>query len=366
VELVEEYYSTDPDATYVDLEILKSRLTRKYPKHEELLNAWLSDIDPVSIPNVLREYAELRLKSVGEQLGTKLINGDHNQQTLEVLQQYQFLLEKKEEALYKARTESEIAIGMSYEEVFNSIKPENLIKVYPKILNEHLDGGIPKGSHVVVFARPETGKSMFCINMAAKFLEDGARVLYLGNEDPMRSMLQRFLCRMSGKTKQEFDKNPGEYYEVAKAKGYDNLVFISMSPGSISEVGLHIANYKPDVVVVDQMRNLHTPKALTKVESYEYIAQSLRSLYKKHDIVGFSITQAGDSAHNKLVLEQGDVDFSNTGIPATADLMIGIGCNPQYEQLNQRMISLPKNKVSGMHASFAVRVNPQLSMVLSV
>jgi hypothetical protein len=79
-----------------------------------------------------------------------------------------------------------------------------------------------------------------------------------------------------------------------------------------------------------------------------------------------SVTQAGDSANNKEILDMGDVDFSNTGIPAQADVMIGMGVTPALDQQGVRMLSLPKNKIGGDHSNFLVRINPFLSRVTSI
>ena len=79
-----------------------------------------------------------------------------------------------------------------------------------------------------------------------------------------------------------------------------------------------------------------------------------------------SVTQAGDSAENKAVLSMGDVDFSNTGIPSQADLMIGMGANYEHQKAGEIVISLPKNKISGKHEYFACMVDPQLSKITSI
>ena len=79
-----------------------------------------------------------------------------------------------------------------------------------------------------------------------------------------------------------------------------------------------------------------------------------------------SVTQGADSCRNKLILDTGDVDSSNVGIPAQADVMIGIGMDATMEAEGTRMLSMPKNKISGNHDAFPVRINPQLSRITSV
>ena len=78
------------------------------------------------------------------------------------------------------------------------------------------------------------------------------------------------------------------------------------------------------------------------------------------------MTQAGDSAARKAVLDLGDVDYSNTGIPAQADLMVGLGANDHHAKNGEIVFSLPKNKISGVHEYFACAVEPQLSKIVSL
>jgi hypothetical protein len=96
----------------------------------------------------------------------------------------------------------------------------------------------------------------------------------------------------------------------------------------------------------------------------EEAATQARTWAKKYSCVVVSVTQAGDSASGKAVLDLGDVDYSNTGIPAQADVMIGIGASEAQRNAGEVMISLPKNKVSGCHEWFACTTEPHLSKIL--
>jgi hypothetical protein len=60
-----------------------------------------------------------------------------------------------------------------------------------------------------------------------------------------------------------------------------------------------------------------------------------------------------------------DVEWSNTGIPGAADLMIGIGVDEEYLATNKRMLSIPKNKVNGRHGAFPVWIDPTKTAFLS-
>ena len=62
----------------------------------------------------------------------------------------------------------------------------------------------------------------------------------------------------------------------------------------------------------------------------------------------------------------GDVDFSNTGIPATADIMLGIGADPSLESIGGRCVTFIKNKISGAHSSVYIRIVSDLSLAKNI
>ena len=102
------------------------------------------------------------------------------------------------------------------------------------------------------------------------------------------------------------------------------------------------------------------------MQKLEKAATAARNLGKSNNVLVVSITQAGDSASGKGPLEMGDVDSSNTGIPAQVDVMVGLGATHDDEQGFRRIVSLPKNKRSGRHEFFPVRIEPQLSNIRSL
>ena len=98
-------------------------------------------------------------------------------------------------------------------------------------------------------------------------------------------------------------------------------------------------------------------KSESRTNQLEAAATFARNMAIKHKMVSISATQAGDSARNKAILDMGDVDYSNTGIPAQADLMIGIGGTEEQESSGIRVLSLCKNKITGQHDNWPVRLN---------
>lgn len=355
---ISSFYDEDSAALSVDKEVLKHTFEQKYEKHAARLNQILIDLEPVSIPNVVKTVLSLKKNKIGMELSHALASG--NETTINRAMNKYITIKEKETV-----EEETTFIQYPIDKVVSSVSRENLIKVYPKDLNERLEGGVPKGTHMLVFARPEVGKSLFSINTTCGFLREGKRALYIGNEDPHDMMLLRFFSNLSGMTRQEIQANPHKAEAIAKEKGYDNLIFASLAPGTIHQVHGLIKKHRPEILVVDQMQNLFAGN-LTKVERLEQVAMELRAVGKMYGIVVLSVCQAADSAGDKLVLGMGDVYFSNTGIPSQIDVMMGIGMDGTHEQNDTRVVTLCKNKITGNHDSFQVKVNRQLSRVYSV
>lgn len=157
--------------------------------------------------------------------------------------------------------------------------------------------------------------------------------------------------------------------EVAKARalenGFGNIIFIAMSPGTVGQIDAFVDRYKPEWFIVDQLRNL-AAKAENRTNQLEANAQGIRNVGKKYNCVNISVTQAGDSAEGKAVLEMGDVDNSNTGIPGACDVLLGMGGTKEQVEKGIRVMSLVKNKVGGNHDSFPVQFNQWLSKFISM
>ncbi|MCK5016220.1 MAG: AAA family ATPase, partial [Candidatus Peribacteraceae bacterium] len=253
----------------------------------------------------------------------------------------------------------------AHEELEYLSDKSNLIRVYPNELNDRIDGGLIPGNSVLVFARPNTGKTQFAINLTRGFIRDGRRVLYLINEEPKRQLLSRMISRLTNKVRTEIYSDVDAAVKEAKKNGLDNFFLEDINPGTFPQIRGLIEKVKPEILVIDQLRNLDV-KSDTRVNQLETAATEARNLAKRYGIVVISMTQAGDSAHNKLALEMNDVDFSNTGIPAQMDLMIGIGINQQFRDQNMRMISIAKNKITSDHSHFPVAVDEALSKMVSV
>lgn len=366
VEHVGEYYVRDAGASHVDPALLTGAICRTLPnpKHQTLFTDLVSDLSQmdVSPANVVTDFIAVRRQAVGSRLASLLAAGKPVEDVRPVLEEYDTwaraeTIEEKKVDLRRGQAVAELVAART--------KEGGLIKVLPRALNERLDGGLLRGHHMLVFARPETGKTMFLVNAIAGFVQQNLNVLYVGNEDPLDDVAMRLVGRLADMTRHEIMDDPERADRDARARGYDRVVMAGMAPGSAKEIDELAAEYKPDVIMVDQLRNLGVGKEDNFTRKLEIAAQQIRAIGQRRRAVTISVTQAGDSASGKSILDMGDVDSSNTGIPAQADVMVGIGMSDEDEANGRRVISLPKNKPGGQHGAFPVLVDPTKSRIRS-
>ena len=367
---VGDYYTRDPDTQHVLPDVLMAQISEsiRNPKHVALFGTLVADAvsAAASAPNVRAAVLMAKQQEVSDKLAQALTTGHGTPQAvdelIEEVKRFRSMtaLEEIEEA------GMEVFADVSLRDlIMRESDPTNLIKVYPQSLNDRLDGGAKRGHHIVVYGRPESMKTGTVINIGAGAVRQGFRVLHFINEDRPEDIIVRKTSNLSGLTKHQIYNDPERAERISYDNGGQNYIVINAKPGSLQEIENEIERYEPDVIIVDQLRNIKV-KADNRVNQLEYAATGVRNIGKKCNVLAISVTQAGDSAEGKAVLDMGDVDYSNTGIPAQADVMIGVGVTPALEAEGRRMFSLPKNKVSGNHDSFPVNVVPPLSRVKNV
>jgi replicative DNA helicase len=351
---VAEYYGLDPGATNVLPTLIRERELGRLTndKHRKPLEEYFDSLPAsVSASNVAADIRELHQRAVGGKLSLALANGAPGDEVAKLIAEY-------------SRSGSNDSGRSSAESLVDVLDTSDLtaeggtdvefIRLWPKSLNQRLDGGAIRGHHVLVYARPETGKTLFAINLCAGFLHQKLGVLYVGNEEPTADIRDRIRGRLLKMPKAFIRANRREAAErLAKA----DLGRLAITEGnSFAQCRAILGGKQFDVVIFDQIRNMRL-KSDSRTAELEAAGIEARAIAKEFGVLVVSITQAGDSATNKVYLEMSDVDSSKTGIPASADLMIALGAN-EAMRLNGTMgISLPKNKLSGLHDRFLATVN---------
>ena len=364
--MIGDYYSRDGTAELVLPEVLAAQIREsvRNQKHVELFDNFLAESVAVGHDiNVRAVVLAAKQQELGDRLAVAITTNSSDVD--ELMKEYKELrsytdIDTASDTGLKVYKGDDLAAALRL-----AFQSNNVIKLYPQSLSDRLDGGASLGHHVTVYGRPESMKSGTAINMLCGGAREGRKGVYFINEDPAASIITRMISNLTGLTKRQIDTDQDRALALAHDSGFGNIVVVDAWPGTLAAITDVVEAEDPQIVVVDQLRNLKV-KADNRVNQLEYAATGVRTLAKQANVLAISVTQAGDSADNKAVLEMGDVDFSNTGIPAQADLMIGVGVTPELEAEGLRVFSLPKNKISGDHSNFPVRVIPQLSRVTSV
>jgi KaiC/GvpD/RAD55 family RecA-like ATPase len=353
-----EQYERDGDLQEITPSTLRSQIERRFGEGsmaDSVMDFVASFPKDTSAINVVEEYRLVRLARVATELATNLATGQHGAATQELIEVYEKLKdgEHQEEENYR--------LGLSD---FTK-KSGQRIPIMPERLNTFIGGGVLRGHNITVYGRPESGKSMFAINTAAPLVKNGYKVLYVANEEPSQDITRRLLARMAGiKIKKLHRKN---FLEAAFEKVedvYDNWFLYHKAGCTYKDISRQAAKIKPDMIIVDQLKNV-TIAEDNRALQLDKLARQVRELGIEHNCVTMSVTQAGQTGEGELVLGLSDVEWSNTGIPGAADLMIGVGVNKEWDAMGKRMLSVPKNKVNGRHGSFHVWVDPRYTAFMS-
>lgn len=338
---INKYYEHDPAALSCDRELITQTLLDSFPKYNEDIIEYGSRLTAdVSEVNVIRLITDQHKQTIAEKIAIAAAAG-----TIEEVDK--LISEYNEVVIDEEDVQPLVYTAPKLDLITHAFNKNSLIPIYPSALNQILGGGVPRQSLIGIVARPDIGKTTVAMNIVAPVCEAGFKAIYFGNEDPDAKMILRALTRFTRKPKEEILDHPDEMYELALKNGYNNFTFISLQPGTIQEITQYVDEFKPDLIVVDQIRNLRSTKnsdGLT--ENLNKFTGEIRALVKRKNMVGIVVTQAGESAHNKLILDITDVEYSNTGFAAALDLMIGVGQNTEFKSIGRIMLSFPKNKMT--------------------
>lgn len=362
---IKAYYGRDDRAMQVDRAVLAEQISSETqnPKHTE---RFLGIIDEAlqfdtSASNVRQVILGAKKNELASELAMAIANGKEHEQLAE---DYRNIL--RYTSLEELTDKGVDVYDMSHIDALmaHEIDPSTRLMVYPLSLNERLEGGLRGSDHLTLFARPEMGKTAIILTMACGFARQGRKGIVFNNEERIERLYMRALSCCTGMTAAEIRANPQAAKDIADQMGFANITFIALSPGTLRQIEEFVEKHGAEWFIVDQLRNLEV-KSESRTNQLEAAATGIRNIGKKHNAVAVSVTQAGDSAEGKAVLTMGDVDYSNTGIPAQCDVLMGLGGTPEQVNANIRVLSLSKNKISGRHEDFPVRLNPFISKYIS-
>ena len=225
--------------------------------------------------------------------------------------------------------------------------------------------GIGDGNFLIVFARPESGKTAFWVNMVAGqggFASQGAKVCALINEEPAIRTQMRLISAHTGMTFAEIRANPvktGELWSQIKT----NMRILDTVDWSLDKIDSYVAKEKPNVLIIDQLDKIHVSGTFARTdEKLRAIYTGAREIAKRRSCALVGISQASADASGKLDLTFDMMENSKTGKAAEADVIIGVGFRNQLDiDQDVRSIAVSKNKITGYHGKMTCKIIPELS-----
>ena len=253
--------------------------------------------------------------------------------------------------------DKEESIGDTIQEVtkdlYELMKDMDYTKLFqfnaPSLLGTHVKG-IGKGHFAIIFARPESGKTSFWVNMVggANGFAHQEKVnhiaIFCNEEQPSRNVY-RLIQSCADMTREHRDK----------IHVYDCKEF------NIEGIDSYCEEHKPDIVIIDQLDKVEL------VNKFDSGHEKLRELYKltrdiasRRDVCMFGICQASSDAHDKNHISFNNMEGSKTGKAAEADLIIGIGKKDDWEGDEDftRTLCVSKNKLTGWHGIIPCKIMP--------
>lgn len=369
-----------------DLFVLLKDAHEKYDtdlKPEDLYSIWLSK-NPVATTSEINEFRDniddlKRAEAITSEVATDVIESlwrreigrdianigiNMSEGDTSALLKLQSLIEKISGS-YMPDEFGEPTTDNIYE-LLAETSDDNRWKFNIETLARHVYG-IGPAEFGIVFARPETGKSAFLISIIAGpggFCQQGAKVLYLGNEERTTRTKLRAIQACSGMTREEITNNPDlamSKYQAIK----DRLIMKDVQEWDLDTINAYCEKIKPDAVFIDQADKVTiSGQYNSSHERLRELYRSLRELAKRHDCALVGVSQASAEAEGKTRVDFSMLEGSKTGKAAEADLIIGIGkasSGDDNEPDNRRFINVSKNKLSGFHGYVIAMIEPEVS-----
>jgi hypothetical protein len=229
-----------------------------------------------------------------------------------------------------------------------------------ELMNHITKGGLPNKTLNIILAGTNVGKSLIMCDWAANNLADGLDVLYITLEMAEEMISQRIdgnlldieLDDMPNVSAAVWDKK----VEKLKKKVTGRLI-VKEFPTAAAHAGnfRHLLNelrikknFRPKIIYIDYLNICASSriKLSGNINSYTYvksIAEELRGLAVEFDLPIVSATQTTRTGYSSSDLDVDDTSES-FGLPATADLMIGVMETEELAELGQYLFKQLKNR----------------------
>jgi len=247
-------------------------------------------------------------------------------------------------------------------------KKEDVLKTGINGLDElFAEGGIPKGSSVLVAGGTGTGKSTLCKQICYNLVSKGKKCMYVSFEESIEKI---------EKSMQNFGWDIKKYIEngsllIQKINPLDilRMKFGSLGgSGSATEISYKIKplviprDFHPDIIAVDSLTAIIAASA-SKEKNYRVYVQQLFNFFEETGATSFLVTET----------EQMPTKYSDTGIEEFLADGIIVLYNIQKEDIRENAIEVLKMRY-GKHkkkmvlmeiANNGIKVYPEKRVLLT-
>ena len=225
--------------------------------------------------------------------------------------------------------------------------------------------GVGEGNLIIIFARPEAGKTAFWVNLVAGidgFASQGAKVCALINEEPAIRTQMRLINAHTGLTMDEIRADIQQANQKW-AEVRQNIHILDTVDWSLDDVDDFVQKEKPDILIIDQLDKVGVTGTFARTdEKLRAIYTGAREVAKRNDCCVIAISQASADGQGKFDLTFDMMEGSKTGKAAEADVIIGVGHRDKMDTDERvRSLAISKNKITGWHGLKNCIIIPELS-----
>ena len=327
---------------------------------KENFNVLVNELKEIELPNekiaqnIIRSLFKRRIAEKVAILANDIYNGNDTDFT-EIRKQLDVTFEEATDYPY---------ITGDITDLIDQLKDNTKWKFNLESLRDKVHG-VGEGNLVIVFARPEAGKTAFWVNLVSGvdgFASQGAKVCALINEEPAIRTQMRLINAHTGMTLDEIRANKTEA-SAKWAEVRQNIKILDTVDWSLDVVDEFVQKENPDILIVDQLDKVNVKGSFARTdEKLRAIYTGAREIAKRNKCCVVAVSQASADGHGKLQLSFDMMEGSKTGKAAEADVIIGVGHNPLHSSgENYRELAISKNKITGWHGQLVCTIVPELS-----
>lgn len=232
-------------------------------------------------------------------------------------------------------------------------------------------GGIGDGIFTLIAGRVNSGKSLasisFCFSPLG-FAEQGAKILYLCNEEDAAFTGIRAVSAFTGMTLAEINADKlkaGKVFSQIR----DKVIPVDNARMSMAGLAKLVEKYKPDIVVADMLDHIQVGGDYAREDlRLGQIYRQAREIAKVYRCAFIGVSQTSAESDGRLHYGFDALANSKTDKPAACDLILLLGQSAPDDSGNYspaRAINVAKNKITGRHGAVAAMIVPEKSRLIA-